>query len=125
MYSVDRFELVDDSLPGVADVTLDATIREPSTLLQRIADGLKFPDYFGGNWNALIDCLSDMTWSVAPEAIVYHASVPALSTVDLKHYLESLIDAVDRRTPNSEPKVRIIFRAADRQRLMEALAAAT
>ena len=29
-------------------------------LLAALADALGFPDYFGGNWDALKDCLTDM-----------------------------------------------------------------
>jgi hypothetical protein len=31
-------------------------------LLAAIADKLRFPDYFGSNWDALEDCLTDMSW---------------------------------------------------------------
>ena len=34
-------------------------------LLQRIARALAFPDWFGGNWDALEDCLTDLSWSNA------------------------------------------------------------
>lgn len=30
--------------------------------LQRIAGALQFPDWFGGNWDALADCLNDLSW---------------------------------------------------------------
>lgn len=30
--------------------------------LARIAAALKFPDWFGGNWDALADCLADLSW---------------------------------------------------------------
>lgn len=30
--------------------------------LARLAAALKFPDWFGGNWDALADCLADLSW---------------------------------------------------------------
>lgn len=35
-------------------------------LLARIADALRFPDWFGHNWDALADCLGDLSWLPAP-----------------------------------------------------------
>jgi hypothetical protein len=32
-------------------------------LIGRIAAALAFPDWFGGNWDALEDCLGDLSWS--------------------------------------------------------------
>lgn len=30
--------------------------------LERLAQALKFPDWFGGNWDALADCVGDLSW---------------------------------------------------------------
>lgn len=34
--------------------------------LQRIAVALRFPDWFGGNWDALNDSVNDLSWWPAP-----------------------------------------------------------
>jgi Barstar (barnase inhibitor) len=34
-------------------------------MLERIARALAFPDWFGGNWDALEDCLTDLSWLAA------------------------------------------------------------
>lgn len=31
-------------------------------LLERLAQALRFPDWFGHNWDALADCLDDLSW---------------------------------------------------------------
>jgi len=35
-------------------------------LFGRIAQALEFPDWFGRNWDALFDCLNDLSWLDAP-----------------------------------------------------------
>lgn len=35
-------------------------------LLRRFADALDFPAWFGHNWDALADCLGDLSWMPAP-----------------------------------------------------------
>lgn len=38
-------------------------ISDKPTFLDKIARAMKFPDYFGKNWDALNDCLTDMEWA--------------------------------------------------------------
>jgi RNAse (barnase) inhibitor barstar len=35
---------------------------EEADLFRRIAGALEFPDWFGANWDALYDCLTDLSW---------------------------------------------------------------
>ena len=38
---------------------------EPSEVLARLAEQLQFPAWFGQNWDALADCLTDFSWREA------------------------------------------------------------
>ncbi len=38
---------------------------ESSEVLERLAEQLYFPDWFGQNWDALADCLTDFSWREA------------------------------------------------------------
>ena len=43
-----------------------AAVDDKPGLLQTLAQRLAFPDWFGGNWDALEDCLTDLSWRKAP-----------------------------------------------------------
>jgi RNAse (barnase) inhibitor barstar len=48
---------------GLLVFTLDlAKVRDKKSLLDLFAKTLKFPRHFGENWDALNDCLADLTW---------------------------------------------------------------
>lgn len=40
--------------------------RDKDDALRRIAVALRFPDWFGGNWDALNDSVNDLSWWPAP-----------------------------------------------------------
>lgn len=46
-------------------------------LLELIATGLEFPDWFGRNWDALADCMDDLSWRAAPGHVVLLARAGA------------------------------------------------
>ena len=59
-----------DALRGsalqIARINL-AGVGAKNALLARIAGALEFPQWFGGNWDALEDCLSDLSWLLIPQ----------------------------------------------------------
>jgi RNAse (barnase) inhibitor barstar len=50
--------------------------------LERMATALRFPEWFGGNWDALADCLADLSWLPAPGYLLLLARTEAWRTAD-------------------------------------------
>ena len=69
---------------------------DKAALLARMAAALEFPEWFGHNWDALGDCLGDMSWRPAPGYLVFldHAGrLPAGAVADFATALEVCADA--------------------------------
>lgn len=45
-------------------------VTDKAGFLKRMALALEFPDWFGHNWDALRDCLADMSWQPAEGYVV-------------------------------------------------------
>lgn len=67
------------TLPGLRPVLDGRELQDKSALLAGIARALAFPEYFGGNWDALEECLRDMSWrSGQISLLIEHAdAIPA------------------------------------------------
>lgn len=95
-------------MPETAPFVFVDELRGPNSLVLKIPTGiaskrdlmetyaaLGLPDYFGMNWDALIDCLGDFHWVEAYEIILQHEDLPLKQNVaDLSIYLSVLWDAV-------------------------------
>lgn len=47
-----------------------AAARDKDQMLDAIANALRFPEWFGHNWDALADCLLDLGWLPAPGYVI-------------------------------------------------------
>jgi len=55
------------STAGLAVRRIDLKgVRSKEALLDRVSSALSFPEWFGRNWDAAADCLSDLSWLPAP-----------------------------------------------------------
>jgi RNAse (barnase) inhibitor barstar len=65
VYRARRVDDVFDATRGsdldIARIALHG-VRDKPALLEAVARVLEFPDWFGGNWDALEDCLTDLSW---------------------------------------------------------------
>jgi RNAse (barnase) inhibitor barstar len=57
-------------------------VASKAALLRAIAETLAFPDWFGENWDALEDCLTDLSWHDAPGYVIVLENCGPLSRTD-------------------------------------------
>ena len=91
----------------VARVPGGITTREQ--LFEALHRELNLPSYFGGNWDALSDCLRDLSWIASRRVIIVHEAVPAMDTRTLKAYLDVLAECVNDWKPGEEHELVVIF----------------
>lgn len=104
-----------DSLLANMDEESDFIARIPPGIKSReklfgaLRHQLRLPDYFGENWDALSDCLRDLSWIKARRVIVAHEDLPPLDSASLFSYLDVLADAVQDWKPDENHELVVIF----------------
>ncbi len=64
-------------------------------LLAEIARALEFPQWFGGNWDALEDCLTDLSWRPAAGHLLVLEGAQRLARDDLGVLLDVLASSAE------------------------------
>jgi len=73
---------------------LPSDIRGEDGLLDALSVALRFPDYFGKNWNALSECIRDLSWLPPGDVVLIHKDLPvADNRTALSIYLSILRNA--------------------------------
>ena len=70
--------------------------------LARCAEALRFPAGFGGNWDALADCLEDLSWQAAGGVIVHWQNGGAFARSVARDFSTALAIFTDAATFWSE-----------------------
>ena len=65
VYRVSRADEVMDAVKGSGLSPVRVAFSDKVQLLKNLAVALGFPDWFGHNWDALEDCLTDLSWREA------------------------------------------------------------
>lgn len=97
---------------GALVVRIPAKARGKEKLLSVLAAKLRFPSYFGHNWDALEECLRDLSWlSEQPRVVIVHKAFPFSAAGDsLATYQSILADAVAiHRQRGTPPLLEVVF----------------
>jgi hypothetical protein len=99
---------------GALVVRIPAKARGKEKLLSVLAAKLRFPRYFGHNWDALEECLRDLSWlGDQPRVVIVHEALPFSSAGEtLSIYQGILADAVAvHRQRGTPPLLEVVFPA--------------
>lgn len=72
--------------------------KDISAILKKIGKDLRLPDWYGANYDALADCLSDLSWNTAPGYVLLISGADKLHAQDapafnaLKDVLSGVIE---------------------------------
>lgn len=82
---------------------------------------LRLPDYFGGNWDALSECLRDLSWINARRIIIEHRDLPGLDSETLGTYLDILVECVQDWKSGEEHELFVVFPQNSRDAILNIL----
>ena len=85
------------------------SVNSEDELFEKLSEILKFPDYFGYNWNAVYDCLRDFNWITMEGIVLVHIELPKLTQEKLKNYIEMLVNVVQDWKEGEEHYFKVIF----------------
>jgi RNAse (barnase) inhibitor barstar len=92
-------------------------VRSKEKLLMILADKLRLPGYFGGNWDALEDALRDLTWLPAGRGVsIVHEDLPfGAGGENRGHYLGILQSAAEHWATNGQRSFRVVLPESARE----------
>lgn len=98
--------------PSALVVHVPAKARGKEKLLGVLARGLRFPSYFGWNWDALDECLRDLSWlGDMRKVTIVHDGRPFSPGGELfALYCDLLAEAVAAQQSATEPReLKVVF----------------
>jgi RNAse (barnase) inhibitor barstar len=95
VYRASRADEIADAVRGSKLNFARISISGKASLMQDIAKALGFPDWFGDNWDALEDCLIDLSWREAEGHVLVFEGFQFLPEDDLGVLIDVLISAAE------------------------------
>jgi len=111
VYRAVRADEVLDAVRGsgldIARIALHG-VRDKPALLEAVARVLEFPGWFGGNWDALEDCLTDLGWREAAGHVLVFEGTQGLPRDDFGVLIDVLSSAAEYWAGRGRPFFAVI-----------------
>ncbi|GAB6865258.1 barstar family protein [Bacteroides acidifaciens] len=85
----------DVEIPEDSYIVRIPVITNKEELYAELMSKLKFPSYFGKNWDALDDVFRDFCWIANDNIVIIHKGITGLSKKDLNLYVASIVDCIE------------------------------
>ena len=93
VYRTARIDEISGAVKGTSLGLVEIAVGGKPALLESIAKALDFPDWFGENWDALEDCLTDLSWRKAAGHVLVFEGPGALALDERGTLIEVLASA--------------------------------
>lgn len=113
--SLDTFILKDSFFAQIPSVN------SKMELFKNLSNSLNFPDYFGYNWDALLDLFLDFTWIEEKTIVIVHEDVTGLDVKDLSIYMMIVNDCIEVWKDGLEHILIFVFSKDDEERIVKTL----
>lgn len=101
-----------------ATICVPLGIFDKRALLRFIAKELNFPDYFGENWDALEECLRDLSWRPAGQVVMDHEDLPLINDIANARAYVAILANTTFQTSKSDRPVCVVFPISFRDRIL-------
>jgi hypothetical protein len=95
VYRATRVDPIEDAVRGSKLNFARVRITGKTTFMRDIAAALGFPQWFGENWDALEDCLVDLSWCAAEGHVLVFEGFQVMSEEDVGLLIDVLISAAE------------------------------
>ena len=92
--------------------SIPAYVVDRQGLFNVLARELRFPEYFGKNWDALSDLLRDFHWLHQRRIVIVHHDLPLSQERERKTYLEILDESVKGWKSKEKHELIVVFPSA-------------
>ena len=119
LYYENKFEIRPNENPKITIVP--SSIADKEEILNFYAQELNFPEYFGENWDAFNECITDLNWLSQKLIKIIHTDIPLINFNDKKIYIDLLEEAVISWKDENEHQLFVYFPESTKDQILEVL----